>query len=176
MFTGWAKFRFIANNPGIWYFHCHIDWHMAAGLNMIIIEAPFQLHAGYASGQIVVPQSHKDICTYDNKNLAIVRPAGEGSVTVSATATFSDQLIITIASIVGGIVLVMIMIASYYYYSRSNTAKAAGSIELSTISKSEDNNNIDITRVTSSDELMENNSNGVILEGDGMIFVDQSRL
>lgn len=30
--------RFVANNPGVWMMHCHIDWHMAAGLGMIFKE------------------------------------------------------------------------------------------------------------------------------------------
>ncbi|KAJ3084447.1 hypothetical protein HDU99_000878, partial [Rhizoclosmatium hyalinum] len=31
---GYAVLRFVADNPGIWLFHCHIEWHIAAGLVM----------------------------------------------------------------------------------------------------------------------------------------------
>jgi FtsP/CotA-like multicopper oxidase with cupredoxin domain len=31
---GWALIRFRADNPGLWAFHCHISWHMEAGLLM----------------------------------------------------------------------------------------------------------------------------------------------
>ena len=31
---GWALIRFEANNPGLWALHCHISWHMEAGLLM----------------------------------------------------------------------------------------------------------------------------------------------
>ncbi|KAK9449298.1 Cupredoxin [Limtongia smithiae] len=31
---GWTIIRFIADNPGIWPFHCHITWHLEAGLLM----------------------------------------------------------------------------------------------------------------------------------------------
>ncbi|KAK9470799.1 multicopper oxidase [Dipodascopsis tothii] len=31
---GWALIRFVADNPGIWPLHCHITWHMEAGLLM----------------------------------------------------------------------------------------------------------------------------------------------
>jgi len=27
--------RWIANNPGAWIFHCHIDWHLSAGLAVV---------------------------------------------------------------------------------------------------------------------------------------------
>lgn len=43
---GWARIRFVADNPGTWAFHCHIDWHMAAGLMATIIEAPDVLRLG----------------------------------------------------------------------------------------------------------------------------------
>lgn len=31
---GWALIRFEATNPGLWAFHCHISWHIEAGLLM----------------------------------------------------------------------------------------------------------------------------------------------
>ncbi|KAK0717263.1 multicopper like protein [Lasiosphaeria miniovina] len=31
---GWSVIRFVAENPGLWAFHCHIAWHMEAGLLM----------------------------------------------------------------------------------------------------------------------------------------------
>lgn len=31
---GYALIRFVADNPGVWPFHCHIGWHMEAGLLM----------------------------------------------------------------------------------------------------------------------------------------------
>jgi FtsP/CotA-like multicopper oxidase with cupredoxin domain len=37
--SGMAKFRFIASNPGAWVFHCHIEWHMDAGLVALMMEA-----------------------------------------------------------------------------------------------------------------------------------------
>ncbi|KAL4897033.1 Cupredoxin [Aspergillus ambiguus] len=33
-------FRFVANNPGVWFFHCHVDWHLIEGLAMTFVEAP----------------------------------------------------------------------------------------------------------------------------------------
>ncbi|KAF9433580.1 hypothetical protein BGZ76_009255 [Entomortierella beljakovae] len=32
--------RFKADNPGIWLFHCHIEWHLQAGLAVTMVEAP----------------------------------------------------------------------------------------------------------------------------------------
>ncbi|ODV62503.1 Cupredoxin [Ascoidea rubescens DSM 1968] len=35
--------RFRADNPGVWYFHCHIEWHLSQGLALTIIEAPLEI-------------------------------------------------------------------------------------------------------------------------------------
>jgi len=29
---GWSVVRFVNDNPGLWTLHCHMDWHMEAGL------------------------------------------------------------------------------------------------------------------------------------------------
>lgn len=31
---GWILLRFVADNPGLWAFHCHLSWHSEAGLLM----------------------------------------------------------------------------------------------------------------------------------------------
>jgi len=49
--------RFRADNPGIWLFHCHIEWHTAAGLIATFIEAPLDLQ-----NSIVPPQNHIQAC------------------------------------------------------------------------------------------------------------------
>ncbi|KAK4061776.1 CAZyme family AA1 [Trichoderma harzianum] len=54
---GYFVMRFVADNPGVWLFHCHIDWHLASGLAMILIEAPQQMQE-----RIKIPQDHLDVC------------------------------------------------------------------------------------------------------------------
>ncbi|XP_020227509.1 laccase-6 [Cajanus cajan] len=34
---GWAAIRFVADNPGVWYMHCHIDIHKSWGLGVVFI-------------------------------------------------------------------------------------------------------------------------------------------
>ncbi|KAJ7157671.1 laccase2 [Mycena crocata] len=33
-------FRFFSDNPGAWFLHCHIDWHLEAGLAVVFGESP----------------------------------------------------------------------------------------------------------------------------------------
>jgi len=35
----WIYLRFVANNPGVWIFHCHINWHSVAGLITGFVES-----------------------------------------------------------------------------------------------------------------------------------------
>jgi laccase len=34
---GWAVVRFVADNPGVWLVHCHIDAHLTGGLAMALV-------------------------------------------------------------------------------------------------------------------------------------------
>ncbi|KAJ3309889.1 ferroxidase fet3 [Blyttiomyces sp. JEL0837] len=40
---GYTIIRFVADNPGVWLFHCHIEWHIAAGLVMTFVEGADQI-------------------------------------------------------------------------------------------------------------------------------------
>ncbi|KNC99476.1 uncharacterized protein SPPG_05711 [Spizellomyces punctatus DAOM BR117] len=40
---GSAVIRFRSDNPGVWLFHCHIQWHMEVGLVATLIEAPLEM-------------------------------------------------------------------------------------------------------------------------------------
>lgn len=35
--NGWAAIRFVADNPGVWMFHCHLDVHVTWGLAMVFV-------------------------------------------------------------------------------------------------------------------------------------------
>ncbi|XP_052138243.1 laccase-25-like [Oryza glaberrima] len=39
---GWAVIRFVANNPGMWYMHCHFEAHIEFGLAMVfeVLDGP----------------------------------------------------------------------------------------------------------------------------------------
>lgn len=55
--------RFKADNPGVWLFHCHIEWHIDSGLVATLIEAPLALQAQ----NLVIPQDHLDACKAANR-------------------------------------------------------------------------------------------------------------
>ncbi|KGO77348.1 Multicopper oxidase, type 2 [Penicillium italicum] len=55
---GHTVIRFRADNPGVWMLHCHIEWHVEAGLMATIIEAP----ETFANTVHAPPQSHYNAC------------------------------------------------------------------------------------------------------------------
>jgi iron transport multicopper oxidase len=62
---GSVTLRWVANNPGIQLFHCHLEWHVEAGLTATFIEAPTQLQAL----KLFIPVSHRTVCT--NQSIAM---------------------------------------------------------------------------------------------------------
>jgi len=62
---GHIVLRFKADNPGVWLFHCHIEWHVDQGLIATMIEAPLELQKS-----LVIPQSHFDTCVKGKKPYA----------------------------------------------------------------------------------------------------------
>ncbi|SGY78825.1 BQ5605_C008g04964 [Microbotryum silenes-dioicae] len=54
---GAVTLRFPVDNPGTWMFHCHISWHLTAGLAVIFIESPAE-----SQQELVIPQVMKDQC------------------------------------------------------------------------------------------------------------------
>ncbi|KIJ45860.1 multicopper oxidase [Sphaerobolus stellatus SS14] len=46
-----VRFRFLTNNPGPWFVHCHIDWHLEAGLAAVFAEDPAGIRSGPQSVQ-----------------------------------------------------------------------------------------------------------------------------
>merc|ERR1712000_93630 len=42
---GWAVIRYVTDNPGAWIFHCHLQWHIAVGMAMVLVEGGDQLPA-----------------------------------------------------------------------------------------------------------------------------------
>ncbi|KAH6670025.1 Cupredoxin [Halenospora varia] len=53
---GWLALRFIADNPGVWAFHCHMAWHSEAGLSMQFLSRVDQV------AQWQIPEANLELC------------------------------------------------------------------------------------------------------------------
>ncbi|ORY31018.1 Cupredoxin [Naematelia encephala] len=56
---GKVVLRWRADNPGAWFFHCHVDWHLSSGLAAVFIEAPEKLQEN-----TIIPSVLYDQCKY----------------------------------------------------------------------------------------------------------------
>lgn len=61
--NGFVVIRFKASNAGVWFFHCHVDWHLEQGLAITLVEAPTKIKELY---QNKIPKSHFEACKIDN--------------------------------------------------------------------------------------------------------------
>ncbi|CAO3679408.1 unnamed protein product [Umbelopsis ramanniana] len=55
--NSFAVIRFRADNPAVWFFHCHIEWHLESGLAVQIVEGPEVM-----AERLTVPQQLLDNC------------------------------------------------------------------------------------------------------------------
>lgn len=56
-----TTFRFVTDNAGPWFLHCHIDWHLEIGLAVVLAEDTATMR------KEKVPTAWKDLCpTYDS--------------------------------------------------------------------------------------------------------------
>ncbi|KAG0671320.1 ferroxidase fet3 [Maudiozyma exigua] len=55
--NGHTVIRFKADNPGVWFFHCHVDWHLKQGLAAVFIEDPQTLQQ-----RETLTDNYKEVC------------------------------------------------------------------------------------------------------------------
>ncbi|KAF8601103.1 hypothetical protein BDV93DRAFT_546054 [Ceratobasidium sp. AG-I] len=54
----WAVLRVKADIPGVWFFHCHIDWHLAGGFAAVVVVQPEVVRKFH------IPKSSTDLCKH----------------------------------------------------------------------------------------------------------------
>ncbi|KAI1107601.1 putative multicopper oxidase [Jackrogersella minutella] len=60
---GWVLLRFVADNPGVWLFHCHVIWHSEAGMGMQFISRVDSMR------EWVLPEDAKKLCDAPEEEL-----------------------------------------------------------------------------------------------------------
>jgi hypothetical protein len=54
--NGYMVWQATADNPGAWPFHCHIAWHLSAGMAVDILERPDEIE------KLPIPQDRYEQC------------------------------------------------------------------------------------------------------------------
>ncbi|KAI0506852.1 multicopper oxidase-domain-containing protein [Xylaria bambusicola] len=60
---GWVLIRFVADNPGVWLFHCHVIWHSEAGMGMQFVSRLDDLRG------VQVPDEARKLCDAPEEEL-----------------------------------------------------------------------------------------------------------
>ncbi|KAJ2990235.1 hypothetical protein NUW58_g3051 [Xylaria curta] len=60
---GWVLVRFVADNPGVWLFHCHVVWHSEAGMGMQFLSRIDDLRG------LQVPEAARKLCDIPEEEL-----------------------------------------------------------------------------------------------------------
>uniref|UniRef100_A0ACD5TYE8 Uncharacterized protein n=1 Tax=Avena sativa TaxID=4498 RepID=A0ACD5TYE8_AVESA len=59
---GWMAIRFVANNPGVWFLHCHMEKHVSSGMALaLVVENGHTL-------ETTLPPPPADYTSCDNQN------------------------------------------------------------------------------------------------------------
>lgn len=64
---GYIVIQVNADNPGVWPFHCHIAWHVSAGLYVNIMERPNDVRLLQIPG--VMAQTCRNWAAYTGQNV-----------------------------------------------------------------------------------------------------------
>lgn len=60
---GWLALRFVADNIGIWAFHCHMAWHSEAGLVMQFLDRVDEV------AKWTIPEANRQLCEAEVQEL-----------------------------------------------------------------------------------------------------------
>lgn len=92
---GWAAIAFIADNPGVWTMHCHVDFHLSGGLMV-------ELHEGTeALVGLPIPEEHRELCAGGGESGG----GGGGSGATPSADPFYPLYLGTGVAAVGGILM-----------------------------------------------------------------------
>ncbi|XP_031399024.1 putative laccase-9 [Punica granatum] len=65
--NGWLAIRFVADNPGVWFWHCHFDRHLSWGMDTVFIVK----NGNTEETSIRPPPSNMPACIFNKHNISI---------------------------------------------------------------------------------------------------------
>jgi iron transport multicopper oxidase len=86
--NGYLVLRFKADNPGVWFFHCHIDLHLAGGMAATIVEAPDVLQ-----GQQSISAATQNICKAGGTKSSGNCAGMDGAISASAASSQCNNVL-----------------------------------------------------------------------------------
>lgn len=114
--------RFRANNPGVWLFHCHIDWHLTQGLVLTLVEAPLQIRQNMRITDAMIENCRNAQIPYEGNAAANVKDftdlTGENRQAKNLPSGFTGRGIV---ALVFSIICAFVGMAFLIWYGLSDT-------------------------------------------------------
>ncbi|KAJ1323364.1 iron transport multicopper oxidase [Microdochium nivale] len=117
-----VRIRFRSDNPGVWLFHCHMEWHAHSGLVATIIEAPLEIQRQGLLKELPVGTDSKRTCSSQD-----VRPAQEWHEIVAHKS--GVRVSTPVASGLAGLALISAAAAATTWFVRRRRARARGGVD-----------------------------------------------
>ena len=112
----WVLVRFVADNPGAWLMHCHLDFHHAEEMSVLFIIAPERLTGLYPATNFPVCDSYP--------------PYYQKQTSAPTTTTYAppsaDEGIALWIMILGAIVVAVIVIGALLYWNKKRGGEEEG--------------------------------------------------
>lgn len=118
---GAAYLRFRSDNPGAWLMHCHIDFHLTAGLALVVIESPDFIESRNGPGFNALKTQAQSFCSAQGYS-ATGNAGGKNSTTDFGTLPRETAFLETgwtgkaIGSVVGCAITALIGLATVVFY------------------------------------------------------------
>jgi len=108
-----ATLRLTADNPGVWLLHCHIEWHLEAGLAVFLVEAPLEMEQRAWTVQPPPKALAKQCHTHISRHPAVLisrHAAGRAPWSALSGLVTGPSLPSMILTVTAGCVLVIVVI------------------------------------------------------------------
>jgi hypothetical protein len=122
---GWVAVRFVADNPGMWMMHCHIDWHMTLGMALVFDVDSASLRNTTLPTDTALCGAVKSFATVKTTTTATSSTSTGDSSTSSERRRY--LILVTVIPIVGGLLVLGGLVAFLAYFFTANKAKKAPS-------------------------------------------------
>ena len=105
--------RFVADNPGVWPFHCHVTWHFVMGMQVIFIES---------ADQLPVPSPEIPVCGDVTPQMFAEKQKSTDATESPNTEDSDNNMVMLVFLIIGWVLFVLCLVLVVVLISKMKTA------------------------------------------------------
>ena len=121
--TGSVSLRLIADNPGAWILHCHIDFHLSVGLAMVLIEAPEKIQENIKIPPSMFQQCKQQGLPFTGNAGGIESMTNFGALPVGPKPLISGWTVLAIITMLICAIMAVLGIGTILWFNSSKSPK-----------------------------------------------------